>query len=712
MHWLVVIVFLSGAALGADISCPQELIEALQATHPLSARTVQLAEAFAKRHGLPTRVVKVGYPDHPRYRLFVGIDARNRGLMQDYINAFHVSSRCETTAGYLIPTTYRIKGREDHTPAVRSTAPNAGSLMGVDGVRGNALEIYEGNSEHGLLALEHVIPLSEKRRASVLEFYEQPRERGPVKTDNCTAWLSGIELGKISSDASTLDRHHLAHYLGFSRTIEHVELGRRLLHASNQNHSVIFVVANADLRNDFEHIFNRALLPMPKISASSVLRGTPAPTLPPDLSAAIARIPNGGRVFFPLAAGASPEAFEGLVRRSRVTGDTFSAHLLINGISENLIRAATTLPGRVKVNALFVGKSHRGVSRELLMDRTPVYLGMLGKQIEEHEEAFTYDALVVRVAPADARGLYSLGTNYDHIPSVLAANPNAVVIAEVNPNVPRTGSNNYLREDQITAKFASTSVLVEAAGGAPTDVEVKIAKNIASLIPSGAHLQIGIGGVFSALPKALLDSGVRDLVLRTEVLSDAGKALIENGVAKSATTTFVYGSRGLYDWLENNPRVTFETSAVLNSIPDIARHEKFHALNTALQVSLAGEVNATIFPDGTQGSSPGGQVEFFHGASFSPGGRSILALRSTALGDTVSSIAPFLYFGPITTPGPLIDYVVTEFGVAKLKGKTVADRALALIAVAHPKFQKELLAEAVKNGQISQLVADGVGIEK
>ena len=282
--------------------------------------------------------------------------------------------------------------------------------------------------------------------------------------------------------------------------------------------------------------------------------------------------------------------------------------------------------------------------------------------------------------------------------TILQKRPGIKIIAEVNENVPFTHGDNFLTDAQITSKFLSNTELAGPPVVPVGEVEANIGKNLGTLISPNATLQIGIGNVFGGFAQGVRDAGVRGLKIRTEMFGDALKDMMEAGVADVAETGFAYGTPSLYKWLNQNQKVTFKSTAEVNDPGKIGEIPNFHAVNTALQVDLYGQSNATIGPDGRRMSSPGGQVEFMTGAARSQGGKSIIAIRSTAKDGAISSIVMDLYPGPITTPHESVSHVVTEFGVAVLKGKSEQERAVALINVAHPKFRNELFEKAKAKG--------------
>ena len=194
------------------------------------------------------------------------------------------------------------------------------------------------------------------------------------------------------------------------------------------------------------------------------------------------------------------------------------------------------------------------------------------------------------------------------------------------------------------------------------------------------------------------------------MFGDPLKDLIDMGIAKNAETGFACGSQDLYKWLDKNKKVKFIDTLTVNSPARVQETPDFHAINTALQVKLTGDVNAEMGPVGRL-SSPGGQVEFMSGASRSKGGKSVIAIRSTAKDGSLSTITTDLYNGHVTTPSESVHYVVTEYGIATLKGKDTWEKAVELINVAHPKFREELVREALEKGIFSEKHAQNVKLD-
>jgi 4-hydroxybutyrate CoA-transferase len=304
------------------------------------------------------------------------------------------------------------------------------------------------------------------------------------------------------------------------------------------------------------------------------------------------------------------------------------------------------------------------------------------------------DCVIVHTAPPDARGYLSLGVAVGV--ALPAARTAPLVIAQVNPCMPRTRGNCWLHESEIDAWVDVDEPLVEYPPPVVGDVERAIGRHVAALVPDGAMVQVGIG----AIPQAVLEAldGHRDLALHS-LLVDAAVGLVERGVVTCAAKRLhrgrmdvaeAMGTRRLFDFVRDNDRVNMESSAFVHDPDVIARMDRFVSINSALEIDLTGQVTAESL-GGRQVAGIGGQFDFVLGASRSRGGAAIIALPSTSRDGEVSRIVARLAIGAaVTTPRYLADWVVTEHGAAKLKGRGETERAAALIAVAHPRFREEL----------------------
>lgn len=304
------------------------------------------------------------------------------------------------------------------------------------------------------------------------------------------------------------------------------------------------------------------------------------------------------------------------------------------------------------------------------------------------------DCVLVHTAPPDARGYLSLGVAVGV--ALPAARRAPLVLAQVNPSMPRTLGNAFLHRSQVDAWVEVDAPLAPYPPPPVGDVERAIGRHVAALVPDGATVQVGVG----AIPQAVLEAlaGHRDLALHS-LLVDSSVALVERGVVTNATKRIhrgrmdvaeAMGTRRLFDFVHENPLVSMDSSAFVHDPATIARLDRFVAINSALEVDLTGQVTAESLGP-RQVAGIGGQFDFVLGASRSAGGRAIIALPSTGRAGRVSRIVPRLGAGAaVTSPRFLADWVVTEHGAAALRGKGERGRAEALMAVAHPRFQGEL----------------------
>jgi 4-hydroxybutyrate CoA-transferase len=304
------------------------------------------------------------------------------------------------------------------------------------------------------------------------------------------------------------------------------------------------------------------------------------------------------------------------------------------------------------------------------------------------------DAVLVHCAPPDAHGYLSLGVAVGIV--LPAARRAPLVIAQVNPNMPRTRGNAALHRSQIDLWVEVDAPLLEYPPPLITELERAIGRHVANLVPDRATVQVGVGAIPQAVLEALGDH--RDLGVHS-LLVDASVTLVERGVVTNAAKRVhrgrmdiaeAMGTRRLFDFLHDNARVNMESSAFVHDPDVIAQIDRFVAVNSALEIDLTGQVTAESLGP-RQVAGIGGQFDFVLGASRSRGGASVIAMPSTGRDGTVSRIVARLAAGAaVTTPRFLADRVVTEFGVAELRGKGDRARAAALIAVAHPRFREEL----------------------
>jgi 4-hydroxybutyrate CoA-transferase len=388
---------------------------------------------------------------------------------------------------------------------------------------------------------------------------------------------------------------------------------------------------------------------------------------------------------------AEPEALVGaLIRRGPMLRDVEIVHLMTLG---NAGYIAPELSQNFRHNAMFIGDNVRQAVNDGRADYTPVFLSEVESLFESGQMAI--DVALIQVSPPDSHGFCSFGLGVDT--TLTAAKCARFVIAQVNDQMPRTYGDSFIHVSQIDLLVEGSRPLCELPAVEVTEMHRAVARNVAGLIEDGAVLQMGIGGIPDAVLPYLMDR--KDLGVHTELLSDNVIPLIEAGVItgerknfkpRKIILGFVLGSRKLFEFVNENPIFEFHPSAYTNDPFQIARNDKMVAINSALQIDLTGQVcSDSIGPYFYSGI--GGQVDFLRGASRSSGGKPILALPSTAKGGSLSRIVPTLTPGAgVVTSRGLIRYIVTEYGVAYLHGKSIRERAKALIEIAHPSFREAL----------------------
>ncbi|MBI3962367.1 MAG: acetyl-CoA hydrolase/transferase family protein [Deinococcus sp.] len=349
-----------------------------------------------------------------------------------------------------------------------------------------------------------------------------------------------------------------------------------------------------------------------------------------------------------------------------------------------------------RANALFVGANLREAVNEGRADYTPIFLSEIPRLIAQR---LPIDVVLAQVSPPDEHGFCSFGVSVDVVKP--AAHLAKHVIAEVNHRYPRTLGDSFIHVSRLSAVVEVDYELPELKRETPDEVARRIGENVATLVEDGDTLQLGIGTIPDAVLAALTDK--RDLGVHTEMFSDGVMQLVEAGVVNGekkpihrgkVVASFLMGSRELYSWVDNNPIVEMHPSDYTNDPFIVAQHDHMVAVNSAIAIDLTGQVASDSI--GTYiYSGIGGQVDFVRGASRAAHGRPVIALPSTAKGSTVSRIVAELPpgAGVVTSRGD-IHLVVTEHGIADLWGRSLRERAKALIAIADPRFHDELTARA------------------
>ena len=405
---------------------------------------------------------------------------------------------------------------------------------------------------------------------------------------------------------------------------------------------------------------------------------------------AMETVRSGDRVWIH-EGNATPEPLiQALLRRAPELRDVEIVHMLTLG------KADYTLPeyeGHFRHNGLFLGSNVREAVAAGRADYTPIYLSEIEKLFWSGE--MPLDVAIIQTSPPDEFGYLSLGTSIDC--TLSAAQCARLVVAEVNDQMPRTLGDTLLHVGKVAAIVETSRPLLELPSVPATDVQRRIAAHVAPLIPDGATLQLGIGGLPNAVLESLYDR--QHLGIHSEMCPDGVVPLIEAGVITGERKTlhrgkvvagFVLGTKPSFDFIHDNPIFEFHPTQYTNDPFVIAQNERMVAINSAIQVDLTGQVCADSIGT-TPYSGFGGQLDFIRGAARSKGGKPIIALPSTARHGTVSRIVPVLDPGAgVVTGRGDVHYVVTEHGVAYLFGKTLRQRAEALIQIADPKFRDEL----------------------
>ena len=405
---------------------------------------------------------------------------------------------------------------------------------------------------------------------------------------------------------------------------------------------------------------------------------------------ALQAVRSGMRVYIQPGCAEPETLVEALLKRGPFVRNVEVVHLLTLG---NADYVKPEMEGHFRHNAIFIGGNVREAVNDGRADYTPVNLSEVEQLFETG--AMPLDVALIQVSPPDSHGFCSFGVGVDT--TLTAAKCAKYVVAQVNDQTPRTYGDSFIHVSKIQAFVESSRPLCELPKPEITEMHVAIAKNVASLIEDGSVLQTGIGGIPDAVLPFLMDR--KDLGVHTELVSDSVIPLIEAGVItgnrknykpRKIVLGFALGSKELFDFVDNNPIFEFHPNSYTNDPGLIARNDNMVAINSALEIDLTGQVCSdsigTYFYSGI-----GGQVDFLRGATRSKGGKPIIALPSTARNGTISRITPMLSPGAgVVTSRGLIRYVVTEYGVAYLHGKSIRERAKALIEIAHPKFREAL----------------------
>lgn len=349
-----------------------------------------------------------------------------------------------------------------------------------------------------------------------------------------------------------------------------------------------------------------------------------------------------------------------------------------------------------KTNSCFVGGNVRNAVNSNFGAYIPIFLSDI--HLLFRQNILPLDFAFIQVSPPDKHGFCSLGVSVDiTLPAIQTAKK---VIAQINPNVPRTHGDGVVHINQLDAAIEVDLPIHAHLLGQPTDIEKQIGKHVAELVEDGATLQMGIGGIPNVVLSNLTNH--KRLGIHTEMFSDGILPLVEKGVITGEekeiktgklVTCFAVGSPELYDFVDDNPLVHFKEAGYTNDTAIIRKNPKVTAINSAIEIDLTGQVCADTIGK-IQYSGVGGQMDFIRGAALSPGGKAIIAMPSVTR-NGISKIVPYLKEGAgVTTTRAHVHYIATEYGVVDLFGKNLKQRAEALISVSHPDHREELSRQA------------------
>ncbi len=411
-------------------------------------------------------------------------------------------------------------------------------------------------------------------------------------------------------------------------------------------------------------------------------------------------IKNGYRIFLGTGASCPHTLIDLFLESAKYFSDLEFVYLLTLG------KTPWTDPQyeqNLRVNTFFVDQGSRGAVRAGKADYTPCFLSEIPALLSEN--ILPVDVAFIQVAPPDAQGYCSLGVSVDIV--MAAAKSAKYIVAQINDQMPRTFGQCYLHQDEIAAFVRVSEPIPTVPAVGLDEATLQIGKYVSMLIEDGCTLQVGIGKIPDAVLHRL--TGHNDLGIHTEMFSDGLLELYKHGnitnrlkgIHEGKTiASFCYGSQDLYDFVDNNPHVEFHATDYVNNPSNIAKNNKMISITSAIQVDLTGQVVSDSV-GGQFYSGIGGQVDFIRGAGMSKGGKPIIAMPSTAKNGTISRIVSVVSQGAgvVATRGD-VHYVVTEYGIATLRGRSIRERIMELIQIAHPKFRDQLLDDMVTSYKV------------
>jgi 4-hydroxybutyrate CoA-transferase len=404
---------------------------------------------------------------------------------------------------------------------------------------------------------------------------------------------------------------------------------------------------------------------------------------------ALQLVTKGDRIFIQGGCASPQLLIKSLVDRHKELSEVELIHLHTEGIADY---AKPEYSGSFRVNVFFTGSNIRNYMNHQNVQYIPMFLSEIPAFFRKGK--MPIDVALIQVSPPDVKGFCSLGISVDITKA--ATEVAKKIIAMVNPNMPRSHGDGQLHYSKFSAMVFDDSAILEQENHLPTESEIKIGNHVASLIEDGATLQMGIGGIPSAVLSCLHNH--KNLGIHTEMFTDSILPLVEKGIINGSNksnhrgkivSTFAMGTSKLYNFIHDNEQVEMLDAAYVNNTAVIHQNPKVAAINSAIEIDLSGQICADSIGSKIF-SGVGGQMDFIRGASLSEGGKPIIAMPSVTNKGISKLVATLQQGAGVVTTRAHVHYVVTEYGVADLYGKNLSQRAKALIAIAHPAHQVEL----------------------
>jgi acyl-CoA hydrolase/GNAT superfamily N-acetyltransferase len=416
---------------------------------------------------------------------------------------------------------------------------------------------------------------------------------------------------------------------------------------------------------------------------------------------ALSHLKSGQRVFIGTGCGAPQELIAAMTGRARSVSNVEIIQLITKGDAPY---ADKKMSESFAINSFFISSNIRDVIQEGFGDYTPILLSDVPKLFDSG--SLPIDIALIQVTPPNIHGRVSLGISVDIVRS--ATENASLVIAEVNPNMPWTHGDTQVDVNDLDLLVPVDRPILERGLHEPDEISRKIAQTVAALIPTGSTIELGLGRVpgYGRIPQVVMEylKDRKDIGFHTEMISDSIIPLIESGAVTGAmksidkgkiTASFCMGTKKLYDYINDNPLFSFRPTEYINDANVIGKHKRMVAVNMALEIDLTGQVCSDSV-GGRFYSGIGGQIDFNRGAARSESGRAIITLPSLNKEGDQSRIVCTLQPGSgVVINRGSVHYVVTEYGVAYLHGKSIQERVMALISIAHPNFREQLFRDAV-----------------